>query len=395
MDVIGFWDKVLSRRKDVMILDGLDIFYNKDDTSDAIKEIALESVVSFIGRIISQSEFRVKKDNKHIKNNTYYQLNVKPNKNNNAVRFWEEVTYKLILEGECLIVQARDGDLLIADNYLKKEYAVMENYFTNVIVQDFELAGTFKRSEVIFLEYGNDTLNKLIDGLYGDYGGLITRMFEFKKLDNQLRATVDVDMQTLKSQTVVERDDEGNIIERKNPLQTFIDKAYESIRKKAVAIIPQQNGMKYEEHSNKSSRSQSVDEINKLVDSFLDQVCHAVGLPPNLLKGDMADIENMTKNAMKFCIDPILKIIKNELDGQLISKSDYIDGKEIDIKRISHRDIFDIAVAVDKLRSSSVVNGHELRDELGLEYSDDPIHEKYILTKNYEEAGEKEDVGEN
>jgi hypothetical protein len=46
--------------------------------------------------------------------------------------------------------------------------------------------------------------------------------------------------------------------------------------------------------------------------------------------------------------------------------------------------MFDIAVAVDKLRSSSVANGHELRDEIGLEHSDDPIHDEFIMTKNYD-----------
>jgi len=43
-------------------------------------------------------------------------------------------------------------------------------------------------------------------------------------------------------------------------------------------------------------------------------------------------------------------------------------------------------VAVDKLRSSTVANGHELRDEIGLEYSDDPIHDLFIMTKNYQSA---------
>lgn len=390
MKIIGFWDNILNRRKEVVVLDGLDIFYNKDDTSDAVKKAVLESVLSFISRIIIQSEFRIKDNKKYLKDEKYYQLNIKPNKNYNATRFWEEVIYKLIGQGECLIVQGKDGDLLIADEFTLHEYAVKENYYSDVIVKDLELTGIFKRQEVIHFKYGNEKLEMLTNNLYEDYGELITRMFESQKLDNQLRATVDVDIQTLKSQTRIEYDEEGNEVKKNNPLQDFIDKAYEAIRKKAVAIIPQQNGMKYEEHSNKSSRGQSVDEINKLADSFLDQVCHAVGLPPNLLKGDMADIENMTKNAMKFCIDPILSIMKKELDRQLFTKEEYLAGKEIDIKRISHRDIFDIAVAVDKLRSSSVMNGHELRDELGLELSDDPIHETYILTKNYEEARSEE-----
>src|SRR5699024_11336512 len=88
------------------------------------------------------------------------------------------------------------------------------------------------------------------------------------------------------------------------------------------------------------------------------------------------------RNAMKFCIDPIIKIISDELNMQMITKKRYLKGDRIDVKRIGYRDMFDIAEAGDKLRSSSVVNGHELRDALGLEHSDEDIHDELILTKN-------------
>src|SRR5699024_11596312 len=58
---------------------------------------------------------------------------------------------------------------------------------------------------------------------------------------------------------------------------------------------------------------------------------------------------------------------------QMITKKRYLKGDRIDVKRIGYRDMFDIAEAVDKLRSSSVVNGQELRDALGLEHSDEDI----------------------
>src|SRR5699024_10188365 len=134
-------------------------------------------------------------------------------------------------------------------------------------------------------------------------------------------------------------------------LQKFSDRTYNAIRGKAHAIVPQQKGMEYEEHSRNSATGQNVDELKKATDAFLDQVCHAVGLPPNLLKGDMADIENMTRNAMNFCIDPIIKIISDELNMQMITKKRYLKGDRIDVKRIGYRDMFDIAVAIDKLRS--------------------------------------------
>src|SRR5699024_11043395 len=114
-------------------------------------------------------------------------------------------------------------------------------------------------------------------------------MFELQKMKGQLRAAVNVDGNFMKTE------------DGENDMQKFIDRTYNAIRCKAHAIVPQQKGMEYEEHSRNNATGQNVDEIKKATDAFLDQVCHAVGLPPNLLKGDMADIENMTRNAMKFC----------------------------------------------------------------------------------------------
>lgn len=376
---MGFLKTIFNRNKEILIIDDTDL-YDGDTKSTASKRMAIESVIGFIARIIIQSEFRIKKNKKYVKDITYYKFNVKPNKNQTAAKFWHDVVHKLVYDGECLIVKSRTDDLLIADDYNHRKYAVKEDVFSNVYVKGMELSGTFTRGEVMFLQYGNEELSRLVDSLFYDYGELIGRMFETQKMKNQIRSTVDVDSQFLKTK------------EGQDRLQNFINRAYKAIKEKAIAIVPQQNGMEYKEHSKQSTSGQSVDEINKTTDGFLDQVCHAVGLPPNLLKGDMADIEKMTRNGMKFCVDPIITIISDELNMQFIDQYDFLNGERIDIKRISYRDMFDIAVAIEKLRTSTVADGHELRDEIGLEYSDDPIHDEFIMSKNYDsiEGGEED-----
>lgn len=363
-------DKVFRRNKEVYILDD-EALYESEPYNVAAKRMALESVIGYITRTIIQSEFRVKESEKLKYNRSYYKLNVKPNKNQSASSFWAEVIYKLIYDGECLVVLSREQDMLIAEDYVHNEMAVREDTFSNVYARGLELNGTFKRSEVFFFEYGNSELSKLVDSLFYDYGDLLSRMFESMKNKGQIRGTVDVEASFLKS-------DKGQA-----ELQSFINKVYKSIKEKVIAIVPQQKGLTYSEHSKPGSTGQSVEEINKLSGGFVDKVCNAVGLPPSLLKGDIADVESMTRNYMKFCIDPIITIISDELNRQMYSETDYLSGDRIQVKRISYRDMFDVATAIDKLRSSSVANGHELRDEIGLEYSDDPIHDEFIMTKNY------------
>ncbi|WP_121605781.1 phage portal protein [Virgibacillus sp. Bac332] len=353
-----------------------------EDTSNRIymKQMALLTCINLIARTISMSEFRVKNGKKSLKNEMYYRLNIKPNVNQSASTFWQQVIYKLIYDNECLIIQSDTSDLLVADTFTKVEYALYGDIFRDVVVKDFQFNRTFKRDEVIYLEYSNKRLMPIIDGLYSDYGELFGRILNSQKRKSQIRGTVDVDTSRLKSKKPQEK------------LQNFVNKIYGAFSSKDIAIVPQQNGFSYEEHS-KETKGQSVDEVDKVTNGFLNQVARALHIPIVLIQGDKVDTEKPTRNFMKFCIDAFLKSIGDELNAQLFEKSEYLSGKRIDIKRVSYNNMFDVASAVDKLRSSGTANGHELRDELGMEESDDPIHEKYVITKNYSEkleGGEKE-----
>lgn len=362
-------------------MDDVELYEDKARKT-ALKRTAIESVIGMIARTVIQSEFRVKKNKKFVKEDIYYKLNIQPNINQSSAQFWGKVIHKLLYDGECLVVVTDSDDLLIADSFTKTEYAVFNDIFSGVIVKGYEFKRNFGRDEVLYFKYGNEKLQKLIDGLYYDYGELLGRLIEFQLRRNQIRATVDIEATLKKSE-------DGT-----NPLQVFIDKAYKAIKEKAIAIIPQQKGFTYQEHQKVASSGQNIEEINKLTNGFLDQVCHAVGMPPNLLKGDIADVEKITRNYMIFCIDPIVKIINDELNAQLIDKAEYLKGNNISIRRVRYRDIFDIATAIDKLIASGAFNGNEMRDEAGYEQTDEEIHKKYFITKNYQESSEALKGGE-
>ncbi len=357
--------------------DEMDYMYDFDlleDTSDRIyyKKLAIATCVNLIARTISQSEFRIKKDGKVQHDEFYYRMNVKPNRNQSASEFWEEVVYKLIHDNEVLIVQSDSDDLLIADDFGKIEYAMMDDVFRGVTIKNFTFRRTFAADDVIYIQYSNDDLSRLIHSLYSDYGELLGRMIEYQLHNNQIRATVD-------TENVSSKDKDSQ-----NKLQTFINNMYDAVKKKTFAIIPQQKGFVYQEKSDRSTTG--IDEINKVTNGFLDHVARALGIPPSLVRGEMSDVENSTKNYMTFCIDPLLKKIKDELSAKMLEKSEFMNGQRINVRRVSYTNIFDVASAVDKLRSSGVANGHELRDELGMEESDDPIHDKYVITKNYSDS---------
>lgn len=369
------------RKEEIEIMDDIELYEDKTRKT-ALKRMAVESVIGMIARTIIQSEFRTKKNQKFVKEDIYYKLNIQPNINQSAARFWEQVIHKLIYDGDCLVIVTDTGDLLIADSFTKTEYAVFQDTFSDVIVKGYEFKRTFGRDEVLYFQYGNKKLSRLIDSLYYDYGELLGRLIEFQLRKNQIRATVDIDGVFSKTEGATQK------------LQDFINKTYNAILNKSVALFPQQKGLEYQEHQKAASSGQNVDEINKIANGFLDQVCNAVGVPPSLLKGDLADVEKLTRNYMIFCINPILEIIGDELNAQLVDKFEYLKGNDISIRRVRYRDLFDIATSIDKLIASGAFNGNEMRDEAGYEQTDEEIHKKYFITKNYQESSEALKGGE-
>ncbi|WP_442752561.1 phage portal protein [Bacillus toyonensis] len=387
MMTIGWISDVLNKNKEIAFMFDVDMFI---DTANRVhmKRLAIDTCISFLGRTISQSEFRVKNGEAFEKNELYYCLNVRPNKNMTASTFWEQFIYKLIYDNEALIIQADDGDLLIADDFEHNEYAVFEDTFTNVTVKDYQFKRSFKQSEVIHLRYRNDKLSPLIDGLFTDYGDLFGRILSSQKRKNQIRATVDMDMLAAKSK------------DHQAKLQNFIDDMYKAVGENDIAIIPQQPGFKYEETSGGVNSGQSVDEINKVTNGFLNQVAMAFGIPTALLYGEMADVEKQTKNYMLFTVKPLLKKISDEANVKFFEKEEYLLGQKIEIKSVSYQSIFELAERIDKLISSSAFTGNELRLEVGYDISNDPNLNKHYITKNYTEThltegGEKQNDGEN
>lgn len=347
-----------------------------------MKKLAIDTCISFLGRTISQSEFRVKNGREYEKNELYYRLNVRPNKNMTASTFWQTFVYKLAYDNECLVIQADDGDLLIADNFEHNEYAVLEDTFTKVTVKGYEFQRRFKQNEVIHLKYKNENLSPLIEGLFSDYGDLFARILGSQKRKNQIRGTVDMDLLAAKTPGAQQK------------LQEFIDNMYKAVGTKEVAIIPQQKGFEYKEHfSGAANGQQGVEEIDKVTNGFLTQVAMAFGIPISLLYGEMADVEKQTKNYMLFTIGPLLKKIEDESIVKFFTEAEYLSGKSIEIKSISYQSIFELATSIDKLISSGAFTGNEMRQEANYEKSDDPNLDKHYITKNYTELGDAQATG--
>lgn len=371
---MGFIDTVLRRNKELESMFDLDVFSENVPHRAYLKKMALETCINFIGRTISQSDFRIVREGKRQLDDWHYLLNVRPNTDQSASDFWQRFIYELIHENEVLVILTDNNDLLIADSFSRIEYAVYPDIFKDVTVKDYTFQRTFNMDEVIYLTYNNEKLSKFMEGMFEDFADLFTRMIETSKHSNQIRATVNVDS----TQSL----DEKN----RNKLQNFIDKLFNAFRKNAIAIVPKLKGFEYDEVANGSANGKSIDEIIKLKKSLIADVADILGIPNALIHGELSDYETSIKAYLKFCINPLNKKISDELNAKLIEKEAYLKGDKIQIRGIAELNPLEVANAVDKLRASGVYNGNEIREKLGDERVDNPSLDEYVITKNYQSA---------
>lgn len=370
-------DAILKRNSELGFMFDAEIFEEKVNRIH-MKHLAVETCASFLSRTISQSEFKVNTPEGFVKDELYYHMNVRPNKNQSASEFWEKFVIKMIYDNEVLVIQTDDEDLVIADDFEQTEYVVYENIFSKVKIGDYEFKRTFKQSEVMHIKYANEKLQPLIDGIFKDYGDLFGSVFNSQKRKNQIRATVDMDMISAKSP------------EKQGKLQEFINNMYKAIKGNTdVAIIPQQPGFKYDEHATGNSSSQSIEEINKLTNGFLDQVAMAIGIPISLLHGEKAGVKEITKNYMVFTVKPLLKKIRDECNSKFFTMDEFLEGHRLVERMVSYESLFDLATSIDKLISSGGFTRNEIRDEAGYERVEDPELDRFIMTKNYEKEGDE------
>lgn len=375
--------KVFRRNEEIDWMYDLELISDLSERN-YLKQLAIQICVNHIADTISQSKFQIKSEKESFDRQLEYLLNKRPNRNQNASQFWQHVIYKLINDNEVLIIKTDSDELLIADEFIKTEFAFYDNAFKGVVVSGHEYERNFFMSDVFYLEYSNGQMKSIIDGLFADYGKVFGRLIDYQMHAHQIRAS-------FKLGAIGRKDDKT-----KDRYQSFINKVTESISKDDVAIFPIQDGHEYTEHSSGGS-SQSVEEVSKSLNGFIDKVAMALRIPTTLLYGNMADTTEASKNYMKFCINPLIKQISDEFTSKLFEREDIEQNNYgLTIRPLSMENLFDRAQAIDKLVSSGTFNRNEIREEAGWEKSEDPEMDKFLITKNYQHAdGETPEGGDN
>lgn len=338
-----------------------------------IREMAFWSATNLMANAISKCEFKTFWKGEEVKKQEYYLWNVEPNKNQNSSSFLHKLISKLYRNNECLVIEA-NGQLLVADSFTKKEYALLDDVFTQVTVKDFTFNKSFTQSEVLYFQLSETKMIKVINGLYDSYASLITYSMNAFKKSRGTKGIFKYD--TLPVTGTAEREVFDKLINEK------ISKWLNS----DSAALPLGRGQEWKENDKKTYASESTRDIKAMVDDIFDFTARGFNIPPVLLKGDLANIgDEIINTLLTFAVDPLVDMLQEEINRKRSGYQEFSQGTylQIDTKAIRHIDLLSVSASIDKLIGSGAFCINDIRKLVGETLIDEPWANQHYITKNY------------
>lgn len=340
-----------------------------------LKQAALDTVLGRITASANLVDFRTK--DKELS----YLLNVAPNVNDNAKDFRTKLLRTLILDEECLVVQINNR-WYIADSFTADDKVLAEKTYSNIFISGLELRKKFLASEVYHFKYHNKKLQKLLAELDNSYANLFSRLIEIQLRQSQLRIYAQ-----FKGVSDPAKNDQ-----EQSKFKAYLKGLSTALRKNAVVVSPRNEAYDLEEKTD-NYLGRSVEELQKMENIYIAKVANAVQLSPLLFTGDLADVSQHEKNAIKYAIRPLFEIITTEINKKYFGRK-YEPDLIANLTPLTYNNEFEMASDIQKLVGSVVFTPDDVLEMLGRERIGSPEMTKRYLTKNLEavEGGENIDA---
>lgn len=350
----------------------------------AYKKLYVSAAIDLIARSLVACDFESYRSGKLKRSLNYYQLNVAPNKNENAHEFWCKVVHQLIYDNEALILPIGE-ELWIAESFHRETTNGFNEYvYKSVSVNNKLLIQTFKEQDVLYLRLSEESINNVIDSLYSSYGLLLAKAMSDYRGNGRKRYL-------FKGRFMNSLTDENG----KAAQELFEEKMKEYMNPEKLAsvlFLPENVTM---EDQSKDPRNLDTRDIKNLAKDMLDFVATAFHIPPSLLsgisEGGISTTGNPTgdlDNFIVFAVRPIGEMIANEYNKKMFSRDQYLNKTYIRFNMDNFKlfDLTKFANAVDKLFAVGGMSINDVLERLGKEQiKEDWANERYV-TKNYERA---------
>lgn len=345
-------------------------------TNSKYQTLIQEAGINLIANTLARAEFQTFLNGKEYKGTNYYIFNVEANQNTSSSSFWTEVIKKLLVNGEALIL-LQDEHLYLADSFIKTEYAFMDNKYSEITIGDYNLKDTWDESKVLYLKHDRRRAISAINSIHGDFSKLISSSIKGYQNSKARKGKLKIPTNLPK-----ELEAEGALQEHlRQSMKEFMDPSKD-------AVFPEEDGFEYTEltESKGSKSNDSGRETKNFINDMFDFIAITLGIPPSLLKGDTVNTKDAVNNLMTFCINPLAKLIADEINRKMYGMQEYLNGSyvKVDTSNIKAVDLRDIANSIDLLNRNGALTIDDTLRTLGKEPLGGDVGAMRFITKNLE-----------
>lgn len=372
MRIFDFLSRDIKKNEDIKIY----TIFSDVTAKLYFSELAFYIAVSYIAETISKCEFKVYKDNKEVKDELYYLLNVSPNDNENANQFKEKIIERLLYDNESLVIENKEK-FYVADSFGIDEKPLGQNKFTNIAVGIENIKSSKKMEDVFYFKLNNKKIKTLIDKMATGYDNLLKTAYE--SYESAISTKYKLKIDSVKAGDTDFNKEFEEVI--KKQLKDFMDNP--------KAVYPEFEGYTLEQMKTPDGKTDSSD-IQRIRKDMFETVAQAFKMPVSMLYGNMTNVKDIVNAYITFTIEPIVEMMNSELTRKTGTFEDWQRGNyiKIDITSIYHIDIFDVADKVDKLVSNGVYCVDEIRKKLGENLLKTDFAKQHWITKNYSTSEE-------
>ena len=338
------------------------------------RELAYSAAKNLIANSISKCEFKTMIHGEEVKRDEWYLWNIEPNKNENSSGFLRKIVNRLCDNNECLVIE-QGGQLLVADSFVRKPYALYEDIFTQVTVGDFTFVRSFSQSEVLYWRLADKNIKQALEALNGSYSKMLAYGMQSYQRSRGTKATLDYDS----IPPHVKKEDQNQWLAE----QVL---KYKPFLLADSAVIPQGTGVKLNAFNKASTYSnETTRDIRAMVGDIFDFTALGFGIPPVLLRGDVQGTSDAMDMLLTTAIDPWADFFREEIVRKRIGKKENLLGTDliVDTSQIKHVDIMSSAANIEKLIGSGAFCVNDILKMLGRPTINEPWANQHYVTKNF------------
>lgn len=336
------------------------------------KAAAVDTALSYIAGALSKCEIKTFIGGTETQGDLYHLFNYQPNPNQNAAQFINDLIVRLLLNGEALIVPMRDN-LYVAESFGIEKHPLLRNVFSSISIEGEGIRRSFHSDKACYLTYGNNRAKDLINGIWNEYGSLMTSAFNGYGLHAGSKWKLSFDAPLMGTRKNMQADEK----ERQDPAGPL-----KKFMADANSVYIQHQG--YDLTQFGSLPGVAADEVIALRKEQFELVASIFKIPPPMIFGNMTNISEITNSFLTYAVDPIADQISKEFTAKFYTRAEIAAGSHVtmDTTRVGHIDIFDIAPAISALIGSGF-SLDEMRDATGWPRIGTDESQEHLITRNF------------